>query len=253
MSIFGVPIWRIITAVILIIIVVNRGNIVAFFAKRKYGHKDHSGAAKIFNVASKIGNMSISNQILMGYNYLRIGELEKARVALNTAVIYSKPKSVDRFSAKNVMALVEWKMGNIDEAIAILEEVLDDGYRKTVIYQNLGLLYNVKGDAEKAVEFSKKALDFNGDDSIILDNTAESYALSGDFEKAAEIYEKLIERENPPHFPEAYYGYGKVLIELGEKERGLEMIKESLNKPFVFLSTHTKEEIEQLYDKLSNN
>lgn len=247
---FGIPLWRITTCIVLIFIVVKRANLVALMAKRKYNRKDYQGAAKIFNIASKVGNMSIANYILMGYNYLRLGEVEKARVALNRAMIFSKPKSADHYSAKNIMALVEWKMGNIDEAIELLEEILEDGYRKSVIYENLGLLYNVKGDAEKAVKFSEEALDFNGDDNIILDNVAEAYAIAGDFEKAAEIYEKLMNSDNPPHFPEAYYGYGKVLIELGEKERGVQLIKESLDKPFVFLSTHSKEEIEELYNSV---
>ena len=42
MTLFGVPIWRWILIIVLIIIVVKRANIVALFAKYKYSKGDYS-------------------------------------------------------------------------------------------------------------------------------------------------------------------------------------------------------------------
>ena len=97
-------------------------------------------------------------------------------------------------------------------------------------------MYNLAGEYEKALEFNLEAYDYNSDDNIIVDNLAESYALTGDLKKAAEVYEELLSRDPEPRFPEAYYGYGEVLIKLGEREKGLELIEKSLTKPFSFLS-----------------
>lgn len=253
MEIFGIALWRITLIIVLIFIVVKRANLVAIVAKWKYNHRDYQGAAKVFKIANTIGNLSIANQILMGYNYLRCGNVEQARVTLNRVMLLTKRGSADRFQAKSILALAEWKGGNLEDAIELLEEVMEDGYKNTVIYQNLGVLYNIQGDAEKAIRFSEEAKEYNSDDNIIMDNLADAYALAGDYQKAAEIYEELVNREEPPRFPEAYYGYGKVLVQLGEKERGLEMIKKSLEKPFTFLSVRPKEEIEELYASLSRD
>ena len=245
--IFGIEIWRIVLIVVLIFLVVKRANIVAFFAKLKYNKREYPKAMKIFQLADKVGNLSVNNKLLLGYVCLRCGELQEARKHLNLCKNMIPRGRADRNQVKNLLALVSWKEGNLDEAIEMLEEILEDGYRNTQVYQNLGILYNLSGDAEKAVKFNQEALEFNEDDQIIRDNLADSLAIAGRLEESAEIYEKLVHEDPEPRFPEAYYGYGKVLIALGNKDQGLGMIKKSLEKPFSFLSIHTKEEIEDLY------
>ncbi len=252
MTLFGVPIWRWILIIVLIIIVVKRANIVALFAKYKYSKGDYFGALKIFNVADKIGNLNLGNKILYGYNCLRCGELDAARKAFNLADNLARPKTADKYRIKSLKALLAWKEDDIETAVELLEEVYEDDYKTTTIYQNLGIMYNLAGEYEKALEFNLEAYDYNSDDNIIVDNLAESYALTGDLKKAAEVYEELLSRDPEPRFPEAYYGYGEVLIELGEKEKGIELIEKSLTKPFSFLSIKSKEEIENLYSELKS-
>ena len=48
-----------------------------------------------------------------------------------------------------------------------------------------------------------------------------------------------------PHFPEAFYGYGKLLISQDETEKGMEIMRQALDKPFTFLSVLTREEVER--------
>ena len=244
---FGIPIWRIILIVVLIILVVKRADLVAGFAKVKYNKRQFPEAMKIFKAADKIGNLSVGNKILLGYVCLRCGALEEARKHLRLCITLTKRDSADRNQVKNLLALVSWKEGNLGEAIEELEEVVETGYKNTVIYQNLGILYNLSGDHEKALKFNQEAYEYNKDDHIICDNLADSYAICGAYDKAAEIYADLMERDPQPRFPEAYYGYGKVLISQGKTEEGLEMIRQSLTKPFSYLSIRPKEEIEALY------
>jgi len=128
----------------------------------------------------------------------------------------------------------------------MLEEVISK-FKNTSIYQDLGLLYTLKGDKEKALSFNKEAYDFNSDDHVIMDNLAEAYALCGEVEKSEEIYKDLLGKE--PRFAEAYWGYGELLIKKGEKEKGLELMRKSLEKRITFLSILQKEEIEELIKK----
>lgn len=246
MKIFGIDLWRILLCIVLIYIVVRRANIAAIFAKSCYAKRNYEKALKIFWVADKIGNLNIANKELFGYTLLRCGRVDEAQVQLRGILPLTKRESAQRYQLKNLIALTYWKQGNLADAIEEMEEIIDGGYKNTQIYQNLGILYNLGDDMDKAVKFSEEAYDYNKDDNIICDNLADAYAKHGDLEKAAEIYEELINRDPEPRFPEAYYGYGSVLIQLGQKERGIELIEKSLTKPFSYLSIKSKEEIEQM-------
>lgn len=245
MSIF----WRIIILVIAVFVIVKRASIVALFAKYKYSKGDYCGALKIFNIADKIGNLGVGDKILYGYNCLRCGELDKARKAFQVAYMISKPESADRHRIRSLQALLAWKEDDLETAIDYLEEVYDAGFKNTNLYQNLGIMYNLSDNLEKALEFNKEAYEYNSDDNIIVDNLADTYSLMQDYDNAAEIYEDLINRDPEPRFPEAYYGYGEVLIKQGKREQGIEMIEKSLTKPFSFLSLRPREEIEAMLEK----
>lgn len=242
-------IWRIILCVILIFIVVKRAAIVALFAKYKYSKGDYYGALKIFNVADKIGNLGVGDKILYGYNCLRCGELEKAKKAFDVAYMLTKPETADRHRVRSLQALLAWKQEDLETAVEYLEEVYESGFKNTNLYQNLGIMYNLSGDYEKALKFNLEAYEYNSDDNIIVDNLADTYSLMGNYEEAEKIYKDLINRDPEPRFPEAYYGYGKVLIELGRKSEGIEMIEKSLTKPFSFLSLKPKEDIEKMLEE----
>ena len=244
--IFGIPIWRIILCVVLIFIVFKRANIVAVFAKRKYIKKNYEGAIKIFKIANTIGNMSVKNKSFYGYALLRCGKIDEAETVLRDTLSLTKSETADRYQVKNLIAIAYWKKGCLDDAIEELEDVIDRNYKTTQIYQNLGIFYNLSDDYDRALKFNLEAYEYNKDDDIICDNLADIYAIRGEYDKAKEIYEELLNHDPEPRFPEAYYGYGKVLIKLGEKEKGIELIEKSLTKPFSFLSIHPKEEIEEL-------
>lgn len=248
---FGIPIWRIVLVVILIFLVVKRADLVAAFAKMKYQKRQYPQAMRIYKIADKIGNLSLGNKLTLGYVCLRCGCLEEARKHLMLCSTLTKRGSADRNQVNNILALVSWKEGNLDDAIEILEDVMDSGYQTTVVYQNLGIFYNLKDDAKKALSFNLAAYDYNSDDPIICDNLADAYAKNGEFERAAEVYESFIHQDPEPRFPEAYYGYGEVLIQLGKREEGLAMIEKGLTKPFSYLSIRPKEEIEERYRSLS--
>lgn len=246
MKIFGMDLWRVILCAVLIVLVVKRANIVAFFAKLKLGKNDDNVALKMFKIADIIGNLSVANKELYGYTLLRCGFVDTAYVQLRSILPLTRADSAQRYNLKNLIALTLWKSGNLDEAIEELEEVMDSGYKNTKIYQNLGIFYNLCGNPEKAKRFNVEAYEYNSDDNVITDNLADCYHLCGELEKSAELYEELINRTPEPSFPEAYYGYGSVLIEMGQRDKGVEFIKKSLDKPFSFLSVKSKEEVEQL-------
>lgn len=240
-------IFSIITFVVLIVfLIVKRSEIIAYVAKLKFSKGDLKGALKWFAVANRMGKLGAESLRYYGYLLLRDGQPEIARMVLNHASLAAKKPEVKK-RVKAMLAVCEWKSGNLDLAIEMTEESMND-YKNTNLYQNLGLMYVLSGNARKALNFNKEAYEYNSGDLIIMDNLAESYALYGDAERAIELYEKLLEKE--PHFPEPYYGYGLLLIKQGERDRGLGLIEKSLEKKFTFLSVMQKEEVQKMLIEL---
>ena len=231
--------------ILVLFLIMKRTTFMCLWAKIKYNKGDIDGAESIYERVSKKHTPSADNQLMYGYILLRKGKIERARKVL-TIESMSKGKPLVKARIKAMLALVTWKEGDIDTAIEMLEEVIAE-FKNTAIYQDLGLLYILKGDKEKALNFNKEAYEFNSDDHVIMDNLAEAYALCEENEKSREIYEQLIEKE--PRFAEAYWGYGELLIKLGEKEKGLEFIRQSLNKRISYLSILQREDIEKLIKK----
>ena len=239
----------ILIAVILIFILIwQRGQIVAFFAKMNYVKGDIQKAIKLFDIAEKLGGMSSKNQINYGYLCLRGGDTQKAGEILKKAYRNEKNPALKK-RINSIFAIVLWREGDLDGAIDMLEGVLD-GFKETTVYQNLGIFYILKGDGKKALEFNKQAYEFNDGDLGIMDNLAQSYALCGDFKEAEKLYKKII--ENEPHFPEPYYGFGTLLCQQGETEKGTKLIKEALEKSYSHLSVKSKEDVKQILDKYLN-
>lgn len=249
MQIFEVDWWRIALCVVLIILVVKRANIVALFAKSSYKKGNLKKAVSIFKAANTIGNLNVQNRLTYAYILLRNGDVEDALVVLRMLLLNTADKTMSRYRVKNLIALSYWKQGSLADAIEEMEEITADDFKNTLIYQNLGMLYNIEGDVEKALAFNEEAYEYSDDDDVIIDNLAESYRISGQLEKAAELYEKIINDTHEPVFPEAFYNYGQVLIGLGNVSEGIEMIEKSLEKPFSFLSVKSKEEVEAMLAK----
>jgi len=243
----GVALFMDLSWILLIIaviyIVAKRADIVARIGHIRHAKGNTSGALQAFKFANKIGNMSNQNKISYGYFLLRLGELNEARKVLNFVSMNASPKKPTiKHSARAMLALVLWKNGELDDGIEMMEDVFEN-YKNSIIYQGLGLMYLQKKDKARALEFNLEAYEYNSSDKIIVDNLAESYVMNGNMENAKEIYEKLLEMN--PHFPEAFFGFGKLLIELGEHERGIELVKQALDKPFAFLSTITRDDVER--------
>lgn len=236
----------IILVILLALVIVKRSELLAFAGKLKYSKtRDVEKALKWFAVAHRVGKLSTDSLRYYGWLLMRGGQFDFARSILNFASMSAK-KPAAKKRTKAMLAVAEWKSGDLDLAIEMSEEVISD-YKDTVIYENLGLFYNLKGDGEKALEFNKEAFDYNSDSLGILENLAKAYMLCGDMEKAVELYEELLEKE--PHFPDPYYSYGQILVDTGEYERGIELIEKALEKNFSCLSVLQKADVEKILEE----
>ena len=226
-------------------LILRRSDLLAFYARIQFQKGNFDKALRLFHIANRIGKMKPETMRYYGYMLLRSGELNLAEEVLTRASVSAK-KPPEKKRIKAMLSLVVWKKGDLDMAIEMMEEAIED-FRVSNFYRNLGLMYVLKGERQKALKFNLEAYDYNPDDMVIADNLAEAYVLCGENEKAKAIYEELLEKE--PHFPEPYYGYGLLLIKSGQRERGIELIRKSLDKTFTFLSVMQRDEVEKILEE----
>ncbi len=238
------PIFLIVLAAIILI---RLGEVVSYFARVKYFNKGateqkREKALNLYRFAIKLGGCSKLTKINYAYLALRHGRIEEAEAILVKENASAK-KNADIVAAKSTLALVYWKKDEIDEAIALLEQVIENG-ANTTAYGSLGHMYNLKGQYAKALEFNEMALEYAPDDKIIMDNYGTSLYKTGKINEAKKLYKKLI--ESVPTFPEAYVTYAKILEEEGNHGAAQKMLKKALGANFTFLTTITKDEIKEM-------
>ncbi len=181
-----------------------------------------------------------------GYVLLREGRLEEAEpFLLEAAEEGDKDKRLKYNNVLN-LAILNWKKGNVDEAIKLVEDIQED-YKNSIMYEILGYLYIAKGDYEKALSFNKEAYDFNQDDHVIVDNLAQTYFFLGDYDKAQDLYEEVIEYIK---FPEAHYYYGLIKWEKGDLLGAFNALEEATRRKTSFLSIVNKAMIDDKFNEL---
>ncbi len=232
----------IILGVIALVLFSKRGDFVMFYAQQAYAAGDDEGCMKLLARAKKIGGMSLNSRMVHGFLLFRLGAYEDAHKEFKEIRHYARNKE-QKMRIRMTHALVYWKRGELDDAVEMLEGVVQGGFVNTAVYGSLGMFYILKGDLDKALRFNTIAYEYNSDDATIVDNMAYNHYLLGDYDSARKYYEECIKLD--ARFPECYYFYGKLLIEaLGERERGLELLHTALSKRFTAAGIVDKQEVE---------
>lgn len=232
-------------------IYVNRALYYSNRANVAYTKGDLEGAISWLKKACDMKNGKAEYSIVRAYLLLKSGKLQEAEEIFE-GLQKSDISEVDRYKVQSNMALVLWKKGQIQDAINTLEELLPN-YTNTSLYGSLGYLLIISGDYDKALKFNLEACDYNGENSIILDNLGQTYFLRGELDKAREIYDRLIPKN--PAFGEAYLNFSHVLEAQGYIENALTAARKAKNYKLTFLSAISEEEVDRriaMLEKLSN-
>ena len=243
-------IWLGIAAVLIyfaVLIYLLRTTFFTILGSRKYSMGEIDQALMWFKRAYDTKKSGVRATVSYAYILLKNADHESSEAILQK-LLKENPSSHDVHYIKSILALAIWKKGDLDTAVAMLEEVIEN-YKTTSVYGSLGYLLVLKGDLEKALQFNLEAQEYNSSDKIILDNLGQNYYLLGMYEKAREIYEPLLEKK--PSFPEPYYNYGLVLEKLGNPEAAVDIMRKALDFKFTYLSTISKDEVNMKIQEIS--
>ncbi|MBU3192774.1 tetratricopeptide repeat protein [Clostridium algidicarnis] len=183
-----------------------------------------------------------------GYLLLRDGKVSESEPYLEKAVELDDNLPQIKYSSLLNLSLLRWKQGRIPEAIKIAED-LKPNYLNSVVYEVLGYYYISNGDYEKAKAFNEEALLYDEDDDVIKDNMAQTHYFLSEYEEAEKIYSKIVP---DVAFPEAYYYYALIKIEMGEIDEARKLLEVALTKKVSFMSNINEEIITTKLDELNN-
>jgi len=217
------------------------GNIYGFLGYYNHSRGNFEKAKELYEKSLQRGGNKPNYLLSYGVLMLREGQFEKAKDLFSTVLVKLPVEEKYKTMAKINISLAYWKLGEIDTAIEMLEEV-HRKYRSGKVYGTLGYLLIHKGDLEKALEFNLEALDYDDEDPVILDNLGQIYYKMGDMDKAKEFFEKA-EEEKDDQAVTLYY-LGLIYLQEGKKELAKEKLEKALSANITPLSAITREEIE---------
>ena len=213
---------------------------------------DEEKANEIYKSVYKSGMMSPSAKVTYAAFCLYTERFKKCRLLLEEVINSSRSAEADRANAQHYLAILEWKEGNLDEAVSLME-IVHKEYPSSGTYGSLGAFYIEKAKRddcfEDYLEFMLEAYDYNDSDKTISDNLGELYLRTKEYEKASEVYEKLLVANQTSPVP--YFNYALVLKELGKKDEAKETLEKALTKDFTRSLTVSREDVEAELAKLN--
>lgn len=165
---------------------VNKGETAEYYYNIGYiktSEGDYGEAIKAFRKATQLDSLFAKAYEGMGKAYQALGQNEEAEKHLQ--------KAADIYMDKE----------NVEDAEAILNDILEISSDSVNVFNSLGVLYRKKGQYQKALKQYEKALRIHPKETFILYNIGRVYLDMKDPENAAIYFEKALQVE--PDFTEA--------------------------------------------------
>ncbi len=213
-----------------------------------YKKGDKEKALTYFKKAANSKNAKANFISSYGYLLLRDGKITESEPYLEKAVELDDKLPQIKYSSLLNLSLLRWKQGRIPEAIKIAED-LKPNYLNSVVYEVLGYYYISNGNYKKAKTFNEEALLYDEDDDVIKDNMAQTHYFLSEYEEAEKIYSKIVPNVA---FPEAYYYYALIKIEMGEIDEAKKLLEVALSKKVSFMSNINEEIIKNKLNEINS-
>jgi len=227
----------------------RRGSLYLLAANLSYGKKGLDGAIVWFRRAYRSNTLPFKGNINYAYLLIKAFQYKEAAevlIKLMNKAGQSIGKEGNLFLARTWYTLVLWKTEKGSEAIDMLVEVKNRGYKTSALYGSLGAFLIESERLNEAQILNQEALEFAPDDLVILDNHGLCQMKLEKWDDARSIYEKLMDLK--PRFPEAWYNYAKVLKHFGDSEGAIKALEQALSCNFSGLNLIQAPMVHELKD-----
>ncbi|MBQ7876211.1 MAG: tetratricopeptide repeat protein [Clostridia bacterium] len=252
-ELLGGNFYQVISIVLAIVIslFLNLPMLYMFSGNSAYKKGKYKDALVKYKKAYKTKRLSPDMEIFCGYIFLKEGDKAICEEVFDRV---AKRKLSDRQkdSLDTNRALLLWKKGQIDDAVALLESVWERGESITVA-GSLGALMLIqakhKGDYKKALDFCEKTNEKFTYEKTIMANLGEAYYCIGDNDRALEVFSELMDCGSSA--PAPFYYYGLALLKAGKKDEAEEMFNRSLRQRFSALSTVSRKTVKAKLEEIT--
>lgn len=235
--------------VCLLFIFLRRAYIFFVWGAKKLEKKD----PKCWNLFKKAveAHLPYSQQVYLCTAFIKQGDAAYG-IKLAEDIIAHSPGTPEAKTATVTLSMGYWVKGELDRAIALLEDLKATGFEDKTMDINLSTYLLEKGQIEKARQIiddceSKETLSHG-----MMDNKLWAFILSGEYEKAIPLVSELME-ERKPKFPEAYLHSAQVMVHQGRITKAVEYIEDAIEQHFSLNGTMGQDYLKKLSDGLQDS
>ncbi len=236
-------------ALILLFLFIRRGYIFFYRAAVAYKKDDEEKVWLNFEKALRAG-VDFERKVSIGSVYVQSGDAKRGVEILEA--IMTNPKAEDYGKkAAVICSMGYWRLGNKQEAIRLLSDLREAGYRDDNLAINLETYYLETGDLKTAKKAITEGRKNNTENNGLMDNRGWYYIQMGFWQKAKDVYDELIDDRNAK-FPEAYLHGAQVSIHYEDFEQAIDRLGWGESKKFSKTCMVTKEYMANLLLGLEN-
>lgn len=207
---------------------------------------------KVWNLMKKAlaAHVDDERKILICSAFIQQGDAQFGVDTLERLIPVCKEAS-RRAMATVTLSMGYWRLGQLDKAIEILQNLRATGYNDDNLEINLETYLLEKGDLKEAKKLIVQSRKSGAESNGLLDNRGWYYIQMGEWDKAADIFDELID-DRHAKFPEAYVHGAQVCIRKGRIDDAVDRLGWALSKRFTNTCAVTKEYVQSLIAGLEN-
>ena len=212
------------------LMVAHRDFLCGFIGKLGVSNNHPNKAVSWYKTAAKVTNSKakyIRNYVYCAIKYGYTEDVDKVlNKILKKREKYKPFKGQDYIDIQMVRALLEWKKGDVDKAIEILD-VLFEQEKTNDLYITIAYMKTIKGNIEESLAFSKEAYDKFENDVLVKSIYAINLYKDGQKEEATKIFEVL--EKGLTNIPDTLYYYAILLVDNDETDKAIIMLKKAMS------------------------
>ena len=218
-------------------------------ANEKFNNGDFKAALRDYKKIIDKGRADIDLRITYASLLMRSDEPQQALEEINKILKY-KFDAKKKYLAKQTRAMINYRLGNMQEAREEIDEIFEDGYKTSNTYCIVGFFMLLMNEPiEETLKFCEEAYDYDDENRDIVDNLLVCYMKTKQYDKAKEVSDKLIALA--PQFVEGYY-HGALLHEaMGDFKTAKEYAGKIKDCKRTVMTTIPVEDVEKLIKRLS--
>jgi Tfp pilus assembly protein PilF len=220
-------------------------------SKKGDPQQNQNKAWESYRKAYNTGKLDAKYLVTMGNVLAQRGDPSFSMKVLDSVIDNPNAEKALRNQAKVQKSMALERIDKLDEAIAILQEAREDGFKEKSLYINLAcyLLFDDKMDEAESV--LDEGIDLEKTSAGALDNRGWLYIAQNRWTEASEVYSEMMDRK--PTFPDPYIHCAQVKLHYGKVDEALSLFKTSIDKKWNEASFFNKETIEDIITNLEKD